>query len=179
MVKGWNLGFGSKREDLILLAGQTVKERYCLIHYNSKQRAWVKIRSALFSHLTNRYKNALVILLQETHCTNADWLVIPNYTLAGWISSRKHGLAMFVHERLKWIFADQSFEGSATEWLCVNVDGCKIVNIYKPPNSQLTAIVIAVFESPCRYSGDSNCWHTHWGYDFISPDGECLANWAA
>ena len=105
--------------------------------------------------------------------------MIPNYTLAGWISSRNHGLASFVHERLKWTFADQSLEGSANEWLCVDVDGCKIVNIYKPPNSQLTPTAISVFQQPCLSSGDFNCWNTDWGYDSISPDGECLANWAA
>ena len=37
-----------------------------------------------------------LILLQETHCTNAAKLVFPNYKLAGFISSREHGLATFV-----------------------------------------------------------------------------------
>ena len=41
---------------------------------------------------------ALVILLQETHCTDAEKLVLPNYQLAGSSLSRKHGLATFVHE---------------------------------------------------------------------------------
>ena len=41
---------------------------------------------------------ALVILLQETHCTDAEKLVLPNYQLAGSFLSRKHGLATFVHE---------------------------------------------------------------------------------
>ena len=36
---------------------------------------------------------ALVILLQETHCTDAEKLVLPNYQLAGSSLSRKHGLA--------------------------------------------------------------------------------------
>ena len=130
------------------------------------------------SQLAFRHK-ALVILLQETHCTNADRLVIPNFTLAGWVSSRIHGLATFVHERLKWTIADQSLEGSAIEWLCVDVDGCNIVNIYKPPNSQLTPMAIPVFQYPCLYAGDFNCWHTDWGYDSITPDGERLADWAA
>jgi len=45
------------------------------------------------------YKNkAFIISLQETHCTTADKLVIPNFSLAGSILSRKHGLATFVHE---------------------------------------------------------------------------------
>jgi len=37
------------------------------------------------------YKNkAFIIVLQETHCTNADKLVIPNFSLAGSILSRNH-----------------------------------------------------------------------------------------
>ena len=51
---------------------------------------------------------ALVILLQETHCTSAEKLAIPNFDLAGSSLSRKHGLATFVHERLKWILFNQS-----------------------------------------------------------------------
>ena len=123
--------------------------------------------------------NALAILLQEIHCTKVDRLVIPNYNLAGWISSKKHGLVKFVHERFKWTFADHTLERSATEWLCVDVDGCKIVNIYKPPNSQLTPTAIPVFQHHRLYSGDFNCWHIDWGHDFISLDGECLNNCAA
>ena len=42
---------------------------------------------------------ALVILLQETHCTDAEKLVLPNYQLAGSSLSRKHCLATFVHEQ--------------------------------------------------------------------------------
>jgi len=62
------------------------------------------------------YKNkAFIIVLQETHCTPADKLVIPNFSLAGSILSRNHGLATFVHERLEWSLVDQSPEQSETE----------------------------------------------------------------
>ena len=60
---------------------------------------------------------ALVILLQETHCTNAEKLVLPNYQLAGSSLSRKHGLATFVHERLRYTLLDQSPPTSEIEWL--------------------------------------------------------------
>ena len=72
---------------------------------------------------------AFVILLQETHCISAEKLVLSNYQLAGFYLSRKHGLATFVHERLKWTLYNQSPTTSETEWLCVDY---KIVNIYKP-----------------------------------------------
>jgi len=84
------------------------------------------------------YKNkAFIIDLLETHCTTADKLVIPNFSLAGSILSRNHGLAMFVREWLEWSLVDQSPEQSETEWLCVDVAGYKIVNVYKPPRSRL------------------------------------------
>ena len=70
---------------------------------------------------------ALVILLQETHYTSAQRLVLPNYELAGLFLSRKHRLATFVHERPKWTLFDQSPPISETEFLCVDVDGYKIV----------------------------------------------------
>ena len=48
-------------------------------------------------HLAMQSK-ALVILLQETHCTDAEKLVLSNYQLARSSLSRKHGLVTFVHE---------------------------------------------------------------------------------
>ena len=62
---------------------------------------------------------AIVILLQETHCTDAEKLVLPNYQLVGSSLSRKHGLDTFVHERLRYMLLDQSPPTSEIEWLCV------------------------------------------------------------
>ena len=115
---------------------------------------------------------ALVILLQETHCTDAVKLVLPNYQLAGSSLSRKHGLATFVYERLRYTLLDQSPPTSEIEWLCVDVDSYKIVNVYKPPPTRLRTLV---FPHPCLYVGDFNCRHADWDYDDNSPDGECLA----
>ena len=109
----------------------------------------------VLSQLTTRY-SVHVILLQETPCTSADRLVIPNFSLAGSVLSRKHGLATFVHEKLNWTLADHSPEGSATEWLCVDVNGVNIVNVYKPPPVSLTSNAIPVFPHPCLYAGDFN-----------------------
>ena len=66
---------------------------------------------------------ALVILLQETHWSDAEKLVLKNYQLAGSSLSRKHGLATFVHERLRYMLFDQSPLTSEFKWLCVRVDG--------------------------------------------------------
>jgi len=121
---------------------------------------------------------AFIIVLQETHCTTADKLVIPNFSLAGSILSRNHGLVTFAHERLEWSLVDQSSEQSETEWLCVDFAGYKIVNVYKPPRSRLTPTTIPTFPHPSLYVGDFNCQHVNWGYNTTSPDGESLDSWA-
>ena len=74
---------------------------------------------------------------------------------------------------------DQSPPTSEIEWLCVDVDGYKIVNAYKPPPTRLQTLDLPVFPHPCLYAGDFNCRHADWGYDDNSPDGECLAGWAS
>ena len=122
---------------------------------------------------------ALVILLQETHCTSVERLDLPSYHLAGFSLSRKHGLATFVHERLKWILIDQSPPTSEIEWVCVDVDNYKIVNVYKPPPTRMQASDLPAFSHPCLYAGDFNCHHVDWGYNNNNPDGECLAGWAS
>ena len=91
--------------------------------------------------------------------------------------SRKHGLAKFVYERLRYTLLDQST--SKIEWLCVDVDGYKIVNVYKPPPTRLQTLDLPVFPHLCLNAGDCNCSHADWIYDDNSPDGECLAGWAS
>ena len=120
---------------------------------------------------------ALVMLLQETHCTNAKKSVLLSYQLAGSSLSRKHGLATFVHELLRYTLLDQSPPTSDIEWLCVDVDGYKIVNVYKPPRTRLRTLDLPVFSHPYLYAGDFNCRHADWGYDDNSLDSECLAGW--
>ena len=61
--------------------------------------------------------------------------MIPNFPLAGSVLSRKRSLAALVHERLECSLAGQSPEQSEPEWLCVDVAGYKIINVYYPPRS--------------------------------------------
>jgi len=122
-------------------------------------------------------KKALIIVLQETHCTTADKLLIPNFTRAGSVLSRKHSLATFVHERLTWSLVDQSAEQSETEWLCVDIAGYKIINVYKPPRSRFTPTAIPTFPHTSLYVSDFNCQHVNWGHNKTS-DGESLDSWA-
>ena len=74
---------------------------------------------------------------------------------------------------------DQSPPTLKFKWLCVRVDGYKIVNVYKPPPTRLRTLDLSVFPHPCLYADDFNCCHADWGYYDSSPDGECLAGWAS
>ena len=104
--------------------------------------------------------------------------MIPNFSRAGSVLSRNHGLATFVHERLERPLVDQSPEQSESERLCVDVSGYKIINVYKPPRSRFTPTVIPTFPHPSLCVGDFNCQHVNWGYNKTSPDGENLDSWA-
>ena len=73
----------------------------------------------------------------------------------------------------------QSSNDSDIEWLCVDICGFKIINVYKSPPSQMTPTSIPMFFRPCLYVGDFNCRHTNWGYTNTNEDGSCSATWAA
>ena len=116
---------------------------------------------------------ALVILLHETHCTDVEKLVLPNYQLTGSSLSRKHGLATFVHERLRYTLLDQSPPTSEIEWLCMDIDGYKIVNVYKPPPTRLWTLNLPVFPHPVFTLAILTI------VMLTGVDDECLAGWAS
>ena len=86
---------------------------------------------------------------------------------------------MFVHEQLKYTLLDHSPPTSEIEWLCIDIDGYKIVNVYKPSTTQLQSLNLPVFPHSCLYAGDFNCHHADWGCNDNSPGSECLAVWAS
>jgi len=108
--------------------------------------------------------------------TTADKLVIPNFSQAGSVLSRNHGLATFVH--YWWSLVNQSPEQSETEWLCVDVAGHNVINVYKPTRSRLTPKAIPTLPHLSLYVGDFNCQHVEWGYSKTSSGGESLGSWA-
>ena len=142
------------------LSGHTVNKfrRPAVLKLNIEGLAASKIN--VLHHLAMQYQ-ALIILLQKSHCTCADKLTIPGFTLAGSSLSRKHCLATFAHDRLKWTLVGQSPAASETEWLCVDVDGYRIVNVYKSPPTRLQASALPVFPHPVLYAGDFNCPHVN------------------
>ena len=58
--------------------------------------------------VVERLAQQLVIVILETHCEKAERPAIPNFSLAGTILSRTHGLATFVHKDLGWTHEGQS-----------------------------------------------------------------------
>ena len=80
---------------------------------------------------------------------------------------------------LRYTLLDQSLPTSEFEWLCMDVDGFKIINVYKPPSTQLRSLDLPMLPHPCLYAADFNCRHADWGCDNNSPDGECSVDWAS
>ena len=122
-------------------------------------------------YLAAQYE-ALVILLQETHCTCADKLTIPGFALAGSSLNRKHGLALFVDDRLKWTFVDQLQQHrrlSGCAWTLIIIESSMSTNLHLRDFKCL----ISQF-SLTLYAGDFNCPHVNWGYKTGCADGECL-----
>ena len=159
------------------LSGHTITkfQRPAVLKLNIKGFAASKMN--VLHHLVVQYQ-PLVILLQTSHCTCADKLTIPGFAPAGSSLSRKHCLATFVQDQLKWTLVGQSLATSKTEWLCMDVDGYRTVNAYKPPPTQLQASDLPVFPHPVLYAGDFNCPHANWDYRTSSADGECLVAWS-
>ena len=130
-------------------------------------------------HYLALQSEALIILLQETHCTEAEKLAFLSYQLSRSSLSRKHGLATFVHERLSFTLFYQSPPTLEIEWLCVDVDGYEIINVYKPSPTRLQSLDLSVVSHACLYAGDFNCHYADCSYHNNSQNGECLAGWAS
>ena len=78
-----------------------------------------------------------VVLLQETHSTTDDNLKLSGFVLAGSIPSKHHGMATFVRTGITWSAVKRSPPDSNIEWLVTEVQETTIVNVYKPPPSEL------------------------------------------
>ena len=107
--------FFSGRGDVCSASGHIVNKfrRPAILQLNIEGLTASKMN--VLHHLAVQFE-ALVILLQETHSAFTDKLVIPGFALAGSCLNRIHGLATFVHERLKWTLVNQSPFTSETEW---------------------------------------------------------------
>ena len=120
-----------------------------------------------------------VVLLQETHRTTDDNLKLSGFVLAGSISSKHHGMATFVGTGITWSAVKRSPPDSNIEWLVTEVQETTIVNVYKPPPSELYPTSLPSVPAPAIHAGDFNCQHTDWGYKQTTKDGETLSDWAS
>ena len=74
--------------------------------------------------------NAIAILLEETHCTNPDFLAIAGYELCAHTTGKHHGLATFVSHDETWSTVARSHFNSEIEWLAIRIDDTTIANVY-------------------------------------------------
>ena len=120
-----------------------------------------------------------VVLLQETHRTTVDNLKLPGFLLAGSIPSKHHGMATFVRTGITWSAVKRSPPDSNIEWQVREVQETTIVNVYKPPPSELYPTSLPSVPAPAIYAGDFNCQQTDWGFKQTTKDGETLSDWAS
>jgi len=141
-----------------------VREGITLLRLNAE--GLTKAKTDVLVHLAQPHKVA-VILLQETHVKESSHLKIPGYTLAAFTKSDVHGTATFVNNRNTWRMWTICPEGSAVEWTAVDVEGATIVNVCKPPRTQLSQGSIPGFKRPCIYAED--CHSTTCGWRDVGP----------
>ena len=98
---GSNVQCRVDRETLLSRRGiATTVEKYLgptLLHLNIEGLTASKI--SIIEQLDNKNKT-VVVLIQKTHCTNVNRMVLPFFSLVGSMLRRKHSLATFVHEQL-------------------------------------------------------------------------------
>ena len=92
------------------------------------------------------FTKVLVILLQDTQCSSAYKLVIPNLTLSGSITCRKRDFGTFVNNRYCCSLADCFLifqRPSDCAWTLMNSNTLTSTSL---PSSQLTATFISEFD---------------------------------
>ena len=120
------------------------------------------------------------MLKLTTHCTTTKRVFIANFELAGSSLSRKHDLATFEHKRLNWTWTlcSQSRPLLDTEWLYEDVNGYKIINIYKPPQRDCKHLTYECFLTQLFTLMTFNSTHTERGYNNNTADGYSLTTCA-
>jgi len=111
------------------------------------QRGWLQTKISVIEQLADKNK-AFIIVLQETHCTTADKLVIPSFSQfwAGITALPRLSMSGWNGHWSISLQNNQRLSG----WLCVDVAGYKIINVYKPPCSRFTPTAITTFQNPSR-----------------------------
>ena len=88
-------------------------------------------------------------------------------------------MATFVRTGITWSAVKRSLPDLNIEWLVTEVQETTIMNVYKPPPSELYTTSLPSVPAPAIYAGDFYCQHTDWGYKQTTKDGETLSDWAS
>jgi exonuclease III len=91
----------------------------------------------IINHLATVH-NANIILLQETHQENVKKLVIEGFTLTHFIPTKVLGIATYIKEGIKANLVDSSIPTSDIQWNYIQTGEMQIINLYKPPPSEIT-----------------------------------------
>jgi exonuclease III len=144
--------------ELVPYSGQvskdTVRDGLKILQLNAEGLTNIKI--SVIEQICLKYKVS-VILLQETHITDCSKLKVTGFDLAASTMSNVHGTATFIKSSLKWKPVDTVQSGRTTEWSAVEIDNVIVINVYKPPTTQLTSTTLPSFDKACIYAGDFNC----------------------
>ena len=96
--------------------------------------------------------NVKVVLLQETHAADDSGIRLHGFDLIATRHAPHHGVATLCKTGCQAELLAKSPEGDPIQWTAIEIDAVTVVNVYKPPPAQLTAL--PVFCHPVGYAGD-------------------------
>ena len=171
-------GFGSEPDSSELNASGRRRFGFAFTLQTNDPTRTVRVRFAVYS-LRMLRDRLWPNYMSLTHRTTDDNLKLSGFVLAGSIPSKHHGMATFDRTGITWSAVKRSPPDSNIEWLVTEVQETTIVNVYKPPPSELYPTSLPSVPAPAIYAGDFNCQHTDWGYKQTTKDGETLSDWAS
>lgn len=135
-----------------------------------------------YLHKLLQKENIDVLVLQETHVPNAekDIYRIPGFTNISSCYHPRYGLAIYTRSGLQDTTLLPTITlDNHTDMTAIQVNDLKILNIYKPPNTEWDFSNVPNYSHPAIYLGDFNSHHTSWGYHTDDIAGEQLTTWAS
>lgn len=128
-------------------------------------------------------QKADVIVAQETHISNGNEYhsrgLVNGYRVVAYLLSPVYGSATYVRSDISNVKVLHMSSIDDVWCIVIEVDGIKVSNVYKPPNSQwpVSPIPINYMCHPTIILGDFNSHHTSWGYSSNDMNGTRLAEW--
>ncbi|VVC30105.1 Endonuclease/exonuclease/phosphatase [Cinara cedri] len=128
-----------------------------------------------------RENNISVLLLQETHTTDADQLrqrgSISGYSIAAATYNRSYGTSTYIrNDIIDWEHVS-TYERNNVTAAHIKISELSIINVYKPTNESWLNSDLTPITHPGVIAGDFNSHHQFWGYDNNDPNGVTLNEW--